>query len=179
MSFVERQRISRYQQTRLHYSCNRNKKAPISTGWVQGQTLTTAVCKRRDVTSAWNVCCVDVFVFTKCCGIWENRGIREVRLLDVSTDDQWPYTETFVLCRECWVSWLECDQDRASLISTERAHGSELRKGSDVLRSSGDWGEPCPALTGGEALSVPAALCHQGQIFSLLPSKRSYKVWQN
>ena len=145
MSFVERQRISRYQQTRLHYSCNRNKKAPISTGWVQGQTLTTAVCKRRDVTSAWNVCCVDVFVFTKCCGIWENRGIREIRLLDVSTDDQWPYTETFVLCRECWVSWLECDQDRASLISTEWAHSraEERFRCAQELRRLG-WALPGP-----------------------------------
>ena len=133
MSFVERQRISRYQQTRLHYSCNRNKKAPISTGWVRGQSLTTAVCKRRDVTRAWRETFVLTFLSWQNAAVSEktnNRGIREMRSSDVSTDDQWPYTETF-LKRLCCVESVECHawsviRTGASLISTQWAHNSEL-----------------------------------------------------
>ena len=166
MSFVERQRISRYQQTRLHYSCNRNKKAPISTGWVRGQSLTTAVCKRRDVTRAWRETFVLTFLSWQNAAVSEktnNRGIREMRSSDVSTDDQWPYTETF-LKRLCCVESVECHawsviRTGASLISTQWAHNSDV-----IRRLSSQPGPHRREQSRGEALSVPAALCRQGEI---------------
>ena len=168
MSFVERQRISRYQQTRLHYSCNRNKKAPISTGWVRGQSLTTAVCKRRDVTRAWRETFVLTFLSWQNAAVSEktnNRGIREMRSSDVSTDDQWPYTETF-LKRLCCVESVECHawsviRTGASLISTQWAHNSDvIRRLSSQPgphrreQSRGPQCPSCPLSSGGNSQKI-------------------------